>query len=1578
MFDDIFSPFPRFDKDVKVSSSEIDSEHNCVQVCELENEAMCSNQTSFKQNVYTELDCTNNTSFQCKKDDFHIGNSKDSSFCIQPLEKYESFRVGSCEKDNFHAEPLENDESIEGIKSLHPNLVNDFPKDLLKPLNNSNCSSSTSNLESNKVVSLSKVDLNERSLESLRQNPPYNSFISIEDIGSEHGLEKYFGSSMVNSNVEITGLTESVKSFPYPPEKIVNSHEKNGQIVSGCHTRDLEGNLSKKSYEPYFSECLGVSGDILDDLIFPTSSPNKISGKGTEHVHHTCAHVEYQCFDFANKATALPKSRTAQLNDLTEIDNTPLVNCRCLDCSKCSKCRESPRTKAISMLEILEQQVIEKSVEIDPTENKVYVQLPFMKEPHAHFSDLYARFPRWNGKISNYKQAVKRFLAQTKKPEHIKEGIKKVFEDLLQREYIVKLSDAPPEAIQAVMNSPVCHFYVWDAVLKDESLSTPVRVVVDPTSTGLNQILAKGLNTTGKIEDILIRNRGRKHIFSSDISKMYNVLHLRESAYPYSLILYRDDLCPDSEPEVYLMLRAWYGVRPTGNQAMLAIQLLKDFDTEGEVAAALDALEFDMYVDDLLSGCDTIEEMEQVIEAINRLLAKGGFKLKYVVRSGHKPCEKASNNGHTVKLLGYDWDPETDIISLSECNLNFSPTKRSTKKVKVKVKFETEQELRSHLNEVVLTKRSVLSKIAGFFDPAGYFEPLKLQMKLEFVKLNELDWSEPLNAEQKRTWVEIFSQFFHFSELKINRYFLPKEIDVQTPIRLLCLADAAMLAGGACVYAGVPLPNGQYSCQLVTSKSRLLHGTIPRNELMSIVLLTELVHKVVLSLRCPIGEIVYVTDSSIALQWCRSTSKKLKVFIANRVSTVKTLISWTFENCQLPKTDEVPLFHIDGLLNNADLLTKEEKFSVSTVDYTSIWINGRDWMKLPTSEMPLKSFASIPREHSAEFKSSMLENPHLLDLSNNDSAVVDMYHSQLEPIEIEVDKKAELDRLIPKRMDTNPWIIDILHFGWKKTIRILSRVHFFIRKLQHRVHVKSGKNITDCIFCDNTSLPLAQLELASENYLFAIETKIICQTIPAAKLRSYRLENNILVHDSRLNEENPVICKDVEYDVFFDRTSFNSKTYVVRAESPIFYAYLLFVHLHLAPHSGNVRTERLVLDKVKPIGRFNHIISKVRSSCTTCRLLSSKTVQVKMHDLPREKTVICPPFFNIQADIAYGFVGRPFYKARTNIKLYALVLVCINTNATNILCLENISTQEVTNALLRHSCRYGLPQTIFIDNGSQLISLESAEFSIRDLDLNLWDSKGVHVVVSRPKAHSDRGKVEVRIRLLRELLKKAKFSNFPTLTQLQYETVFAQISNDLNNIPIARSDNSSSKSRLFEIITPNRLLLGRNNFRSLYLNCKLNDSTLPSQILANNSKIFSLYMQCLIDHLHYFTGRPPGKWEVNDERQPIVGDLVSFLFSDNQVNPIWRLGRIVDIKNNRIKIDYYNVTSSTDSRSKFVIRSPRDIKIILGENELSIQSPDYHNKLVNALNLFQSYQRDGCPDLCQRQHDQDKGEACTS
>ena len=113
-----------------------------------------------------------------------------------------------------------------------------------------------------------------------------------------------------------------------------------------------------------------------------------------------------------------------------------------------------------------------------------------------------------------------------------KAGMIKAHRELVDKGFMTRLKDLKPEIQQAIKTAPFNHFYPWFIVKKSDSLSTPIRLVVDPSMSGLNLILPKGENKLGQILDIEIRNRVTRHIFTSDVSKLYNQLELVESAYP--------------------------------------------------------------------------------------------------------------------------------------------------------------------------------------------------------------------------------------------------------------------------------------------------------------------------------------------------------------------------------------------------------------------------------------------------------------------------------------------------------------------------------------------------------------------------------------------------------------------------------------------------------------------------------------------------------------------------------------------------------------------------------------------------------------------------------------------------------------------------------------------------------------------------------------------------------------------------------------------------------------------------------------------------------------------------------------
>ena len=88
------------------------------------------------------------------------------------------------------------------------------------------------------------------------------------------------------------------------------------------------------------------------------------------------------------------------------------------------------------------------------------------------------------------------------------------------------------------------------------------------------------------------------------------------------------------------MLRAWYGIVPTGAQAGFALDELAQIGIM-EFPNALNCIVSDRYVNNLLPGAQTTEVSSQIKE-VSEILKTGGFSLKYIVKSGLPPGEKAS------------------------------------------------------------------------------------------------------------------------------------------------------------------------------------------------------------------------------------------------------------------------------------------------------------------------------------------------------------------------------------------------------------------------------------------------------------------------------------------------------------------------------------------------------------------------------------------------------------------------------------------------------------------------------------------------------------------------------------------------------------------------------------------------------------------------------------------------------------------------------------------------------------------------------------------------------------------------
>jgi hypothetical protein len=103
---------------------------------------------------------------------------------------------------------------------------------------------------------------------------------------------------------------------------------------------------------------------------------------------------------------------------------------------------------------------------------------------------------------------------------------------------------------------------------------------------------------------------------------------------------------------------------------------------------------------------------------------------------------------------------------------------------------------------------------------------------------------------------------------------------------LVCFCDASGKAYAATIYV-LHIGETERKIDLIFSKTRLAPVSIPRLELMAVLIGVRCLNFVRGQLQTPIHETHLFTDSQCTLQWISST-KQLSVFVRNRVLEIKT------------------------------------------------------------------------------------------------------------------------------------------------------------------------------------------------------------------------------------------------------------------------------------------------------------------------------------------------------------------------------------------------------------------------------------------------------------------------------------------------------------------------------------------------------------------------------------------------------------------------------------------------------------------------------------------------------------------
>lgn len=527
--------------------------------------------------------------------------------------------------------------------------------------------------------------------------------------------------------------------------------------------------------------------------------------------------------------------------------------------------------------------------------------------------------------------ALRRFLATEKRllrNPQLYENYKRVIEEYEELNHMSKITNIEE------INYNKAVYLPHHAVIRNDKDTTKVRVVFDASCKGSNSIslnddLMVGPKLQQDLRHILMRWRRHPICLNADIVKMYRQVRVNKQDSDFQRILRRSN--PNESVQHYRLLTLTFGTAAAPYLAVKSMQqLAKDEQLNYPVAAKI--TQQDYYVDDLMTGCETEEEAIEIYTQINKLMKAGGFELQKwssnsvkLLKYMEKQNQRMENHVHLkindlVKVLGICWNKTIDAF---EYTIQFPD------------------------NDLLISKRKVLSEIARLYDPLGWIAPVVVIGKIFMQKLwkSGLDWDEELTPNLLHEWLRYKNDLSQVKVISIPRWLHTKK---DSQVELHVFADASSVAYAAVVYMRVVDQTGEVHVSLVTAKTKVApiekEISIPRMELCGAALATKLIFEVSQVMDISKENLYAWTDSTIVLAWLRGLPNRWTTFVSNRVSEILNILDYTQWN------------HVISADNPADCASRG--MLPSEISEHSIWWYGPSWLSQTTIITKLHDFST--------------------------------------------------------------------------------------------------------------------------------------------------------------------------------------------------------------------------------------------------------------------------------------------------------------------------------------------------------------------------------------------------------------------------------------------------------------------------------------------------------------------------------------------------------------------------------------------------------------------------------------------
>lgn len=559
-------------------------------------------------------------------------------------------------------------------------------------------------------------------------------------------------------------------------------------------------------------------------------------------------------------------------------------------------------------------------------DGRYVVRLPFnSKDPECQYAKM-------------IKIAQDRFLSLEKKLARnpkLREEYTKVIEEY---KILNHMKPVPKDDI----DNPKAVYLPHHAIVREDRDTTKVRVVFDASCKGVNNVslndnLLVGPKLQQDLQHLLLRWRIHKIAIIADLVKMYRQVRVHEEDVNYQRILWRPNSAQSIEH--YQLLTLTFG---TASAPYLAVKALHQLAEDEKLLYPIGAkiTKNDLYMDDLMTGCENESEAVRIFEELSNLMKLGGFQFQ----------KWSSNSNALLDIIGQDrmTDKDSITIKLDETLKILGITwNRCEDMFEYVVKLPT--------LSTPITKRKVLSDIAMLFDPLGWVAPTITTAKAFIQKLwlAGIEWDQELPEIMLKEWITYRQELYTLSEFRIPRWIGSSVNNQRLELQGFC--DASNIAYAAVVYARVIDDQGQVTINLLRSKTKVApvkQVSIPRLELCGAVLLAKLLSDVSQVLQVPKENVHAWTDSSVVIAWLSSHPSKWKTFVANRVSEILTIM------------DNNQWSHVRSEDNPADCASKGIR--AKELITLELWKKGPKWL----GDKEIKYNKGVFKETNLEEKAS--------------------------------------------------------------------------------------------------------------------------------------------------------------------------------------------------------------------------------------------------------------------------------------------------------------------------------------------------------------------------------------------------------------------------------------------------------------------------------------------------------------------------------------------------------------------------------------------------------------------------------